>query len=110
MTYKNRIISGKKIDKPTKIGDVKKYRPDKFYHNTPERYFKTTGDVIKAQIRENFEAKATARQIQKEYTGSAGPALNTKPKKISLTQKSRRNICSSVQWLLHKSFKDVEQK
>ena len=91
ITYKGRIVSGKKIDKRSKIGEFKHYRPDKFYHNNPDRYFKTTGDVIKAKVRENVFAKKTQKEIQKEYIGAAGPGSNKKPRKIPLHQKSRRN-------------------
>ena len=92
MTYKGRIVSGKKIDKRSKVGEVKHYRPDKFYHNNPDRYFTTTGDEIKPKVRENVYAKRTEKECQREYTGAAGPTTHTKPSKIPLHQKSRRNI------------------
>ena len=61
VTYKNRIISGKKIDRRSKMGDMKKYRPDKFYHNSEDRYFKTTGDVLK-QNKENNDKISTVNK------------------------------------------------
>ena len=73
ITYKGRVITGKDISKRGKMGDMKKNRPDTFYHNGPERYLKTTGAVIKNKQRENFCAKTTNRQTTRAYQGNASP-------------------------------------
>ena len=93
-TYEGRVLSGKKISKPTstkQLGKVFKYRPKKFYANNPDRYFKTTGANLKPKANETFVMKYTNRQQTKEVMGSA-KSSNNKPSKIPLFQKSNRNI------------------
>ena len=47
-TYEGRLISGKGMnDKRGNMGEFRQYDPDKFYENGPERYFTTTGAVLK---------------------------------------------------------------
>lgn len=70
---------------------VKKNRPDKWYRNTPDRYFVTTGAVTGATLREKVNAKATRRQNHRSYYGGLGTAGVTKPKKDPSVRKSRRN-------------------
>ena len=41
VTYKRPVISGKGIDKRSSQGNVRKYRPDKFYIATEDHLFKT---------------------------------------------------------------------
>ena len=92
LTYKGRVISGKDISRRGKMGDMKKNRPETFYHNSPERYLKTTGAVLKSKQRERFCAKATNRQNTRSYQGNAAPAVNKKPRKIPLHKKSTKNL------------------
>jgi len=70
---------------------VKKNRPDKWYRNTPDRYFVTTGAVTGATLREKVNAKATRRQNHRSYYGGLGTAGITKPKKDPSVRKSRKN-------------------
>lgn len=70
---------------------VKKNRPDKWYRNTPDRYFVTTGAVTGATLREKVNAKATRRQNHRSYYGGLGTAGVTKPKKDPSVRKSRKN-------------------
>ena len=47
-TYDGRIISGKGInEKRGNMGEFRQYDVDKFYENSPERYFTTTGRYLK---------------------------------------------------------------
>ena len=70
---------------------VKKNRPDKWYRNTPDRYFVTTGAVTGATLREKVNAKATRRQNHRSYYGGLGTAGVTKPTKDPSVRKSRKN-------------------
>jgi hypothetical protein len=55
------------------VGEVRKYRPDTFYiDETGERYFVTTGDVIKETVRSTQILPHTVRpETSTEYTGVA---------------------------------------
>lgn len=55
------------------VGEVRKYRPDTFYiDETGERYFVTTGDVIKETVRSTQVLPHTTRpETSTEYTGVA---------------------------------------
>lgn len=55
------------------IGDVRKYKPDTFYiDNTGERYFVTTGDLIKDTVRSTQVLPHTVRpETSVEYEGIA---------------------------------------
>jgi hypothetical protein len=55
------------------IGEVRKYRPDRFYvDETGERYFVTTGDMIKETVRSTQVLPHTTRpETSTEYTGIA---------------------------------------
>ena len=70
---------------------VKKNRPDKWYRNTPDRYFVTTGVVTGAALREKVNAKATKRQNHRSYYGGLGNSGVLKHKKDPSVRKSRRN-------------------
>lgn len=70
---------------------VKKQRPEKWYRNTPDRYFVTVGAVTGSTLREKVNAKATRRQNHKSYYGGIGTASNLRQKKDPSVRKSRRN-------------------
>ena len=91
-TFKGRIINGMKESKRAMNVNIQKNRPETFYNNSPDRYFKTTGAVIKSKLREKCYAKPTKKQTLRSYTGAAGPAVNNKPVKIGLYRKSNRNV------------------
>ncbi len=57
----------------TDVGEVRKYRPDTFYiDETGERFFVTTGDVIKETVRSTQVLPHTTRpETSTEYTGIA---------------------------------------
>tara|TARA_B100000902_G_scaffold390544_1_gene439654 strand:+ start:559 stop:2670 length:2112 start_codon:yes stop_codon:yes gene_type:complete len=74
-----------------KISELKKNRPDTFYHNSPERYLKTGGSLRAAKLRNKFYQKPTNRRISRKYFGLASPTDHTKPYKTGAYQKSRRN-------------------
>ena len=90
-TYKQPVLTGSGISGRTANSDVKKYRPDKFYTNSPSRYFKTTGAVIKEKAPEQFILKSTGRSISKQLVGAAAPASNIKPYKTPNFKRSTRN-------------------
>ena len=47
-TYEGRIISGKSMNENRgNMGKFNQYDPDKFYENSPDRYFTTTGAFLK---------------------------------------------------------------
>ena len=92
ISYKGRVKSGKKIDKRTTNPNLKKYRPDKFYLNSKDRYFKTTGAYLKQKQQQNFILIDRGKKNSKEFLGSAAPVTHIRPQKISLAQKSKRSV------------------
>lgn len=96
VTYKQPIVAGKGIDKRAKQGDVRKYRPDKFYITNEDHYFKTTGAQIKSKAPEKFIMKTPGRTTSRQVVGSAAPAVNRRPTNIPNFKKSTRNKYSST--------------
>jgi hypothetical protein len=90
-TYKQPVLSGKGISGRSANVNVKKYKPDKFYTNSPSRYFKTTGANLKEKAPESFILKNTGRSISKQLVGAASPNSNVKPYKTPNFKRSTRN-------------------
>ena len=74
-----------------KISELKKNKPETYYRNSPDRYFKTGGSLRAAKLRNKFYQKPTNRRISRKYFGAASPTDHTKPYKTGAYQKSRRN-------------------
>ena len=109
ISYYGRLVSGEKINKPTKIGTVYKNRPDTFYVQEPDRYFTTTGQVIAAEQRPCIVTRYTNRKTTelKTRTGSVAPTHGTVAQvrskykisnKITYTDDGPRNIDGTGQW------------
>ena len=64
----------KTVDEDWEVGDVKHYRPDKFYHNNPDRYFTTVGAISGPKQRPNVLVRPTHRRNTNKY--HVGPATN----------------------------------
>mgnify|MGYP001240024922 CR=1 FL=1 len=90
-TYKQPVISGKGIDGRSADVNLAKNRPDKFYTNSPSRYLKTTGAILKGKSDEKFILKNTGRSISRQLVGSASPAANVKTYKTPNFKRSTRN-------------------
>jgi hypothetical protein len=74
LTYEGRTVKGSHyISVPGKLGEVRKYQPDKFYLNkNGERNFKTTGANLKATERPVQVLRETTRpETTVEYEGIA---------------------------------------
>lgn len=72
LTYKARMLDGQKGALRGKVGKLEKNRVETYFENGPNRYFTTTGAVIKAQQHPKYEARDTSRQeTTTEYTGVA---------------------------------------
>lgn len=75
-TYEGRVLEGKHISKPTKEISIEKNRPDTYYEQTPDMYFKTTGANLKESKRPEFPdlKEETERELTStEYQGA--PAI-----------------------------------
>lgn len=75
LTYAGRVLSGKGVSKPGKIGVVEKRHPDSFYINSPARYFTTVG----AQTGERQRPNIILKDVNRRTTGKRrrfGPATN----------------------------------
>ena len=93
LSYKGRVLPGKKISKPGMEGKVSKNRPDTFAVHGPERYFTTTGASKGQKQRSKVVDRKTNRQCTtKEYTGAAAPAQRQKPTKRGEYKKSNKVV------------------
>jgi hypothetical protein len=54
--------------------DVEKKLPNRYYVQTPDMYFKTTGAFLKPEFDSEYNAKDTNRQNSIAYDGIAGPS------------------------------------
>ena len=109
ISYYGRVISGEKINKPTKVGTLYKNRPDTYYIQEPDRYFTTTGQVVAAEQRPCIVTKYTNRKTTelKTRTGSAAPTHGTVAQvrskykvsqKVTYTTDGARNANTENQW------------
>lgn len=72
VSYAGRVVSGKKIGKPGKIGLLQRYRPTSYFEQGPERFFVTTGQVKAGALRPAVNPRVTNRM--RHNTGTVGPA------------------------------------
>lgn len=90
LTYMGRILSGKGIAKPGKIGVMEKRHPDSFYINTPDRYFTTVG----AQTAERQRPNIVLKDVNRRTTGKRrrfGPAQSQNGNKDRVRPKFRQS-------------------
>lgn len=76
-TYDGRVVQGQHFigasAETANLGEIRKYQPDRFYEDpSGERYFVTTGDVIKETVRSTQVMPHTTRpETSVEYGGIA---------------------------------------
>jgi hypothetical protein len=115
ISYYGRVVSGEKINKPSKIGTVYKNKPDTFYVQEPDRYFTTTGQVIAQEQRPCIITRYTNRKTTelKTRTGSAAPVHGTVAQvrskykisnKITYMDDGPRNVDGAGQWSIMNLF------
>ncbi len=109
LTYMGRILSGKRISRPGKIGTIEKRKPQSFFINTPDRYFTTTGAVTGERQRPNIVLKdgnrrttGTRRRIG-VATHATGNKNNVRPgfrqsRKTQYKTDGPRHLDASGQW------------
>ena len=96
VSYAGRVISGKKIGKPGKIGLLQRYRPTSYFEQGPERYFVTTGQVKAGALRPAVNPRITNRMRHNSGTvGPAGPTtgsrmVGVRPKAAPVHKRSYR--------------------
>lgn len=79
VSYAGRIVSGKKIGKPGKIGLLQRYRPTSYWEQGPERFFVTTGQVKAGALRPAVNPRVTNRtRLNKGVVGPAAPTTGSK--------------------------------
>jgi len=76
VSFEGRIVPGKHIAKPGKVGEVHKNTPDTFYVNTPDRLFTTVGETTGPRQRPDIVMKFTNRKTTelKSRVGPVAPA------------------------------------
>ena len=114
VSYYGRVVSGKHISRPGKVGNVQKNRPDTFFVNTPDRYFTTVGACTGPTQRGRIAIRPTNRKVTgwKRHIGPAGPTVGTKVKirsKYRISRKEQfkpdteRNAGQAGRWSLDKN-------
>ena len=109
VSYYNRVISGKHIDKPGKIGIVQKNLPETYYAQGPDRYLTTTGQVTAQKQRPKQIMKFVNRKTTglKQRIGSGAPTKGSteqvrskvkRSSKIQYRTSGPRNAESQGQW------------
>ena len=101
-TYEGRIISGKNINENRgNMGEFRKYDPDKFYENSPERYFTTTGAILKERgnpehlLKDTYRSSLNKQELggaSANYTKGEKRSKYKKPLKIQLQNDTNRNV------------------
>lgn len=72
MTFEGRTVDGMKAKMRGDVGVFEKNRPDRFYEQTSDHYFRTTGARLKPTEIPEFNVKATHRiDTTTEYAGIA---------------------------------------
>ena len=90
LSYKGRLVMGLKEGQRGIVAPPKKNRPETFYKNTPDRYFKTGGEHRKPRARSECYVKPTNRKNTRPYYGSLAP-VSKRPRQIPGMKKSNKN-------------------
>ena len=103
VSYEGRVLSGKHVAKPSKVGQVFKNNPDTFYVNTPDRLFTAVGAQTGVTQRPNQVLRYTNRKQtgKRNVVGPAGPTTGSRENKIRPVFKKTRKVS------LHKSMVPV---
>lgn len=95
ITYKQPVISGKRIDKRSSRPNLYKNRVSKTFPQTQANLLKTTGAYRKETSRPNIVVKDTNRTNSKAVFGSAAPVNNKRTYTVPKFKKPFRNIYGS---------------
>ena len=109
LTYYGRVLSGMKTARPAVPGKVQKLRPERFYDNTPERYFTTTGAYLAPKQRGGIVMKDGNRRttVLKRRLGPAGTTSGNrdnirpesrKSKKLQFKTDGPRHVNATGRW------------
>ena len=98
LTYEGRILAGKGIDHRGKNGEVFKYHPDKYYKNSPDRYFTTNGAFLaKSERPDQLISDTNRTYFNKGEFGPAAPAVQENSSLRGNYKKSlRQQLCSDT--------------
>ena len=118
LTFQGRIISGKKISRPGKVGYVNKNNPDTYYINSPSRYFTTKGVAEGPKQRPTFVMKYVNRPKteQEKRIGPAAPVYGTTekirskvkmPNKQQLKKLHHNPVAAGGRWKVSNGQNDV---
>ena len=93
LSYKQPLVAGKSFnDKRQNQTTIEHYNPDRYYENSEDKYFTTTGAYVKEKGRPTQIVKDTHRKLTKSYGGIAGHVTNKGHEQRSDVKKSRKDI------------------
>ena len=92
ITYTTPTKTGKALNQKRQVNpNISKNRPEKTFAQSMANQWKTPAGASGMSARENFVAYDKGKKLSKALLGSAAPAVNVKPRKIAIAQKSKRN-------------------
>lgn len=114
LSYYGRIVAGKHISRPGKVGNIMKNKPDTFFVNGPDRYFTTVGACTGPTQRGRIAIKPTNRKTtgKRRRIGPAGPTTGSKGKirskyrisnKTSYQPDTQRNAGQTGKWTINET-------
>ena len=92
LVYEGRLLMGNTISKTGIEGEVIQYKPDTYYINDFDRWFKTTGAIKKQKIHPKLIVKDTNRIVSMELKGNVHSKQLVRSTLKSKTAESRKNI------------------
>jgi len=92
ITYTTPTKTGGAINQKRSLNpNISKNRPETTFAQSMANQWKTPAGASGMSAREHFVAYDKGKKQSKALLGSAAPAINVKPRKISIAQKSKRN-------------------
>ena len=94
LNFEGKVLSGKDIEKRGEEGEVFQHNPEKFYQNSPDRYFTTNGAYLeKSQRPAQIIPDTNRMHFNKQEMGPAAPAvMNATEERPSFKKSLKRQL------------------
>lgn len=98
LNFEGKVLSGKSIAKRGEEGEVFQHNPEKFYQNSPDRYFTTNGAFLeKSQRPAQIIPDTNRMHLNKQEMGAAAPAvMNAGEERPSFKKSLKRQLGSDT--------------
>jgi hypothetical protein len=94
LTFEGRTVDGQFVKLPGESAPISKNRPDTFFDNTPDRWFTTTGAMVKDTERPEELLKCTAREVTstESYQGGAYRDIKAPESRPGIKNPTKQNL------------------